>query len=311
LYQSNNSDHQARVTSHRIRQVKRVTWIGMAVNVLLSGLKIVAGYLGGSQTILADGVHSLSDTVTDVALIVGVNYWYAPPDETHPYGHRRIETIITLLIGIALATVAVGIAYKALATLHEMHSRPPELIALIAALVSIVCKEALYQWTVVVGKRIKSSAVVANAWHHRSDAFSSIPAALAVAVARFVPDWSFVDHVGAIIVSLFILQAARKIMWPSLKELADAGAPPETCREIERLVRATPGVVSVHKIRTRQIGYGYQVDLHIQVVGKITVIEGHDISENVKAGLIQNGPSIVDVIVHLEPQNTVQEDPPR
>ena len=205
------------MTSHQIRQVKLVTWTGMLVNVLLSVFKIVAGYFGRSQTILADGFHSLSDTVTDIAIIVGVKYWCAPPDETHPHGHRRIETIITQFIGLVLAAVAVGISYRAIVTLHEMHSRPPEMIALIAGLVSIVSKEAIYQWTVFVSKKIRSSAVAANAWHHRSDAFSSIPAVIAVGVARIFPSWSFVDHVGAIIVSLFILQAAWKIVWPSLK----------------------------------------------------------------------------------------------
>jgi len=290
------------MNQHQVFQVKVVAWIGMLVNVLLSIFKIVAGYFGRSQTILADGFHSLSDTVTDVAIIVGVNFWHAPPDETHPHGHGRIETIITQFIGIGLLMVAVGISYKAIVTLHEMHSRPPEMIALIAALVSIVSKEALYHWTVFVGKRVKSSAVVANAWHHRSDAISSIPAALAVAVARLSPSWSFVDHVGAIIVSLFIIQAAWKIVWPSLKELADTGASPEINNEIEELILSTKGVLSVHKIRTRKTGYGYQVDMHIQVEGNMTVTEGHNISEKAKARLIQKGPNIIDVIVHVEPQ---------
>ncbi len=290
------------MTAHQIHQVKLVTWIGMLVNVLLSVFKIFAGYFGRSQTVLADGFHSMSDTVTDVAVIVGVNYWHQPPDETHPHGHGRIETIVTQFIGIALLLVAAGIFYRAIVTLREMHSEPPDIIALIAALISIVSKEFIYQWTVFVGKRIKSSALVANAWHHRSDALSSIPVALAVGVARLYPSWSFVDHVGAIIVSLFILQAAWKIVWPSLKELADTSASPEIKKEIERIILSTGGVLSVHKIRARQIGYGYQVDLHIQVDGNITVVEGHSISEEAKARLIQRGPNIIDVIVHLEPK---------
>jgi cation diffusion facilitator family transporter len=290
------------MTTNQIRQVKLITWIGMLANVLLSVFKITAGYFGRSQTILADGFHSLSDMVTDVAIIFGVKYWYAPPDETHPHGHRRIETIITQFIGLGLAVVAVGISYKAIVTLHEMHASPPDMIALIAGMVSIVSKEILYQWTVFVGKKIQSSAVIANAWHHRSDALSSIPAVIAVGVARIFPSWSFVDHVGAIVVSLFILQAAWKIVWPSLKELADTGAPSELTRDIEKIILCTKGVLSVHKIRTRKIGHGYQVDLHIQVNGKITVIEGHNISEDAKARLIQKCTDILDVIVHLEPK---------
>ena len=138
-----NHTHKT-VKPHQVYQIKVVTWVGMLINILLSIFKILAGYFGRSQTILADGFHSLSDTVTDVAFIVGVNYWYAPPDETHPHGHRRIETIVTQFIGICLVVVAVGISYKAIVTLHEMHSKPPDMIALIAALVSIISKEALY-----------------------------------------------------------------------------------------------------------------------------------------------------------------------
>jgi cation diffusion facilitator family transporter len=287
----------------QIRQVRLVTWTGMLVNILLSTFKILAGYFGKSQTILADGFHSLSDTLTDVAVIVGVRYWSAPPDETHPHGHSKIEAIITQFIGLVLVVVAVGIVYKAVITLHEMHTTPPDWIALIAALVSIASKEILYQWTVYVGKRARSSAVVANAWHHRSDALSSIPAAIAVAAARLFPSWSFVDHVGAIVVSLFILQAAWKIVWPSLKELSDTGASPELTRDIERIVLATQGVQSLHKIRTRQTGYGYHVDLHIQVDGSMTVLEGHNISEQAKARLMQNCSEVLDVIVHLEPES--------
>ncbi len=290
------------MNSQQIRQVKLVTWVGMLVNILLSVFKIVAGYFGRSQTILADGFHSLSDTVTDMAIIVGIKFWCAPPDETHPHGHRRIETIITQFIGIVLAAVAVGISYKAIVTLHEMHSSPPDTIALIAGLVSIASKEILYRWTVFTGKKSHSSAVVANAWHHRSDALSSIPAVIAVGVARIFPSWSFVDHVGAIVVSIFILHAAWKIVWPSLKELADTGASPELTNDIEKIILSTEGVLSVHKIRTRKMGAGYQVDLHIQVDGEITVAEGHNISEDAKARLIQEGSNILDVIVHLEPK---------
>ncbi|MEJ2109834.1 MAG: cation diffusion facilitator family transporter, partial [Acidobacteriota bacterium] len=260
-----------------------------------------AGYFGRSQTILADGFHSLSDTVTDVAILLGVKYWCAPPDEAHPHGHRRIETIITQFIGLSLAAVAVGISYKAITTLHEMHSGPPDVIALIAGIVSIAAKEILYRWTVFIGKKIQSSAIIANAWHHRSDALSSIPAVVAVGVARIFPSWAFVDHIGAIVVSLFIIQAAWKIIWPSLKELADTGASPELTRDIENIILSTNGVLSVHKIRTRKTGHGYQVDLHIQVNGNITVIEGHNISENAKARVIQKCKNILDVIVHLEP----------
>ncbi len=288
-----------------IQEIVRVTWIGMAVNAVLSAGKIAAGVAGGSQVVVADGVHSISDMTTDVALLVGARYWSAPPDEDHPHGHSRIETIITAFIGMTLLWVAVGIGYHAISTMREVSPRAPGMIALLATLVSIVSKETLYQWTLRVGRRTASSAVIANAWHHRSDAISSVPAAIAVAGAHFLPGWIFLDHVGAVIVSIFILQAAWNITWPALRQLSDSGASPEIRKKIERLCLDTEGVLSVHKCRTRQLGSGLQVDIHLQVKSDITVREGHDIAGAVKQVLLSKGPGIVDVLTHVEPY----EDP--
>ena len=281
--------------------VQRVGWVGLAANIVLSGLKFVAGVLGHSQVVVADAVHSLSDGVTDVALLVGVRYWSKPPDEDHPHGHRRIETVITVVIALVLAGVGVGLAYRALATLRRPDAGPPGWIAFAAALVSVVSKEALYRWTAAVGRRVRSSAVVANAWHHRSDALSSIPAALAVAGAAISPAWSFLDHVGAVLVSLFILHAAWRIGWPALSQLVDTGASAEQRRRIEAVAQATDGVRAVHAVRTRYIGTGIQVDLHILVDPHLTVRRGHEISEDAKQRLLASDHDILDVVVHLEP----------
>jgi cation diffusion facilitator family transporter len=278
-----------------------VTLIGLVVNVALSALKLAAGMVGNSQAVVADAVHSLSDTVTDVAVLVGVKFWSKPPDECHPYGHRRIEFLVTIFIGLLLAVVALGLSYNALSTLHQAHSRPPGVIAFFAAALSIFVKEGLYRWTIAVGREIKSTALIANAWHHRSDGLSSIPAALAVAGAALVPGLTFLDHLGAIVVSMFILQAAWKIVRPSVEQLVDRGAPEEICRGIEQLARATPGVQEVHAIRTRHIGSGIEVDLHVLVDPALTVEEGHRISEEVKRRLIEYVSDVVDVVVHLEP----------
>lgn len=283
------------------RTVRNVAWLSLGVNVLLSGFKLAAGLIGRSQAVVADSVHSLSDAVTDVAILVGVRYWSAPADETHPHGHGRIETLVTLLISALLAAAAVLLAHNAIVTLEERHAQAPRLVALVAALISIAGKEALYRWSVAVGRRARSPALIANAWHHRSDALSSVPAALAVLVARIHPSWAFVDHVGAIVVSLIILQAAWRIGWPALQELADAGAGRETRRRIEDLARSTPGVEKVHAVRTRRMGSGIAVDLHVLVDGGISVRRGHDISERVKARLLAEGPDLVDVVVHVEP----------
>ena len=223
-------------------EIKKVTFIGLVLNLLLSALKITAGFYGKSQAVIADGVHSISDCVTDIAVIVGSTYWTAPPDETHPYGHRRIETAITVFIGIALAAVGTGIGWNAVTTFMD-EDDPPRLIAFFAAVSSIIVKELLYQWTVRTGKKIRSSAVIANAWHHRSDAISSIPASLAVIISIFMPGYSFIDNIGAIIVCLFILHAAFKISWPALKELTDAGAGEQMCISIENIARDRKSVV--------------------------------------------------------------------
>lgn len=282
--------------------IRRVTLIGMVVNVVLSALKFAGGIIGGSQAVVADAVHSLSDMTTDVAILVGVSIWGKPADDTHPYGHRRLEPMVTLGIGIVLAGVAAGILYNAVSTIIEPHESGPEWIAFWAALVSIFSKEALYRWTVAAGRKVRSMSLVANAWHHRSDALSSIPAALAVAGAAVNPAWAVLDHIGAVIVSIFIFKASYDIARPAFDTLIDHGAPDDVIGEIERIARETRGVQSVHKIRTRYVsGESLTVDLHITVDEHLSVREGHDISEEVKRRLIELGPDIIDVVVHLEP----------
>ena len=284
-----------------VKDVRFVTLVGMLVNIFLAIFKITAGILGASQAVVADGVHSITDITTDIAILIGVKYWSAPPDDTHPHGHSRIETLITLMIGIILAFVAFGLIYNALITLTGEHTSPPKLVALYAAIVSIVSKEILYRWNIYVGRRIKSSAVIANAWHHRSDGLSSIPVAVAVIGARLLPGWYFLDHIGAIVVTVFILQASWSIIWPALKELTDTGASPEEYEQIIRLCESTDGVKEIHKVRTRQLGMGLQVDLHVLVDENLTVRKGHRIAAAVKYRLLEDGPDVVDVIVHLEP----------
>ncbi|MBN1514456.1 MAG: cation transporter [Phycisphaerae bacterium] len=294
---------QARHThdAQYVAEIQRVTWGGLAANVVLAGFKIAGGLLGSSQAVVADAVHTLSDSGTDLAILIGVRFWSKPPDAGHPHGHRRIETMVTTAIALILAIVAAGLVYNALNTMHEHRTQPPGGIALAAALLSIGIKEAMYRWTAAVGRRHKSSALIANAWHHRSDALSSIPAAVAVGVATLKPGWAFVDHVGAVMVSLFVFHAAWKIGKPALGQLVDAGAPQADRERIERLVRSVPGVRDVESLRTRYVGSGLQVDLHLQVDGDLTVREGHAIAGRVKHHLIDHGPDVVDVVVHVEP----------
>lgn len=281
--------------------IRRVTLWGLAINLALSGFKFVFGLLGASQALVADAVHSLSDSATDVAVLVGAAYWSAPADFEHPHGHGRIETIITVLIGVALATVGVGLAYRAVSTLLAPHAAAPGWIAMAVACVSIVAKEALYRWTAIVGRRIRSSAMIANAWHHRSDAFSSVPVAIAVLGVHLRPEWIFLDHIAAVLVSILILQAAWLIVWPAINQLADRGASVEERQRMTDLVLSTAGVQAVHAVRTRHIGPGLQIDLHVLVDPALSVREGHNIAGAVKKRLLKEGSDIVDVLIHIEP----------
>ena len=283
------------------RVVRRVTWIGLLANVLLAGIKFAGGLLGSSQAVIADAVHSLSDCVTDLAILVGVRYWSAPPDSCHPYGHRRIETLITVFIGLSLAGVAVALGYDAVRALVAGEHRNPEPIALGAALISIVVKEVLYHWTRGAGRRARSPALVANAWHHRTDALSSIPVAAAVGAAWYDPSLAFLDGVGTVVVAGFILFAAWRIVLPGLGELVDRGAGERQVEEIERIAAAIEGVSEVHAVRSRFSGVGLHVDLHVLVDGALTVSASHDIASAVKRALIEQGPGVLDAVVHIEP----------
>jgi cation diffusion facilitator family transporter len=299
-------------TSHaaaREKIVRKVTWVGLWVNLFLAAIKFTAGIYGRSQALIADAIHSLTDLTTDIAVIAGSHYWSRPPDENHPYGHRRLETLVTVFIGVVLIAAGIGIGWKAISALQEKHASPPGWIAVAAALASIVCKESIYRWTAMTGRRVKSAALAANAWHHRTDAFSSIPVLLAVAGARIFPSWSFLDHLGAVVVSIFILHASIKIIWPGLSELIDVGAPKETRKKIRDIALKNEGVLQVHDIRTRFISSSIQVDLHIVVEGLITVREGHDIADDVKARIIDAIPEVLDVIVHVDPpERAARED---
>ncbi len=286
---------------HNMAMIRKVTWSGLGVNIGLAGMKFLAGFLGSSQAVIADAVHTLSDTTTDIAVLVGSLFWSAPPDTEHPYGHQRIEALVSAVIGGVLVSVAAGLAYNAMATIHAGETGGTGMVAAVGPALSIVCKEWIYRRTARVGRRVKSSAVIANAWHHRSDALSSIPALLAVVVSSQFPGWGFVDNIGAVVVAVFILKVAWDITVPALKELIDTGATLTAQRAIQKLTMDVGGVIGAHAIRTRKFGSRIHVDLHILVNPELSVRAGHSISESVKRHLVENGPDVFDVVVHLEP----------
>ena len=292
--------------------IRKVTWIGVSVNVALAVFKLAAGIYGDSRAVIADGIEALLDVFTVLLVYAGSRFWSRPPDDSHPFGHGRMETLMVTVIGVSLVGAAAGIGWESIATLHERHATPPGWIAAVAALASIIGKEILYRWTLAIGRRIKSVAVIAMAWHYRSDAFSSVPVVLAVTGAILLPSWTFLDHLGAVVVSMFILHAAFKITWPSLKELIDVGAPAEVRRRIRDIACANRDVLQVHDIRTRYIGNSIQADLHVIVDGGLTVRQGHDIAKDVEARLTRDIEELVNVVVHVEPPEEAlpEEGPP-
>lgn len=284
----------------QISQIRFAGWVGLLVNLILAAVKMAAGILGHSHAVVADAVHSLTDTVTDVALIFGVRYWSAPADERHPHGHRKFETLITVFIGVMIAAAAISIGWDA-ATSFGRPTAPPSAIALVAALLSIAIKEGLYRWSAKIGREARSPALIANAWHHRTDALSSVPVAIAVAIAMIDHRLAVVDQIGALVVAVFVLHAAFRIIRPALDQLVDAGAPRTHRLELERLAADVEGVQAAHALRTRYVGSELAVDLHVEVEPDLSVADGFEIANRVKQKLTEQGPGVADVMVQVEP----------
>ncbi|MBO7501281.1 MAG: cation transporter [Fibrobacterales bacterium] len=297
------------MASKERNRIVQVTGVGLASNVALSALKIGVGSACASQTLVADGVHSFSDAATDIAVIVGSRFWSAPSDEEHPYGHRRIETIVTLFIGLSLMMVGFNIVVHSVGLfVRGDFAPPPGFAAILVALLSIGLKEYLYRWTNAEGKRLQSSALVANAWHHRSDALSSLPALFALVAANVRPDWTFVDMLGAVLVSLFIFRSAVAIAWPCLQELGDSAAPRPVTLLVGDALRSVEGVEQVHQLRTRRVGSSLYCDVHIVVDGDLTVRDGHRIADAARDAVLEEVPSVIEVLVHVDPDDDSEMD---
>ena len=283
------------------KEIRRITWLGLLANILLSVVKLIIGLVGNSQAVVADAIHSLSDTSSDIVILVGVKYWTAPADECHPFGHRKIESFVTIFIGLLLLVAAGGIGYTAIVSLMEPVTVTPGALVIIGPLLSILVKELLFRVTHRVGVKHNASSVKANAWHHRTDALSSIPVLAAVGACLISPKLAFLDQVGALLVSVFVIKVGCEILFSSINELLDAGMGEAEVDEVARFIRTQPGVRGVHRIRSRRVAGAYSIDLHLEVDGDLSVREGHDISEQVRSALLSHNPRIIDVLVHLEP----------
>ena len=290
----------------REKKAARVTWVGFFTNLILSAAKIVAGVVGRSSAMVADGIHSLSDFVTDFIVIIFIKISSKNEDSDHPYGHGKFETFATMLISFALFIVAIGIFYSGSVKIYEVLNgrtiERPTYLALVMAAVSIVVKEGLYWYTIIVGRKIDSPAVIANGWHHRSDAFSSIGTLIGISGAMFLGErWRILDPITSVIVGIFIIGVAYKLARPSIQELLEMSLPQEIKQNIEQKIQATPGVITFHHLRTRKNGNAFIIDMHIKVDARSSIVEAHDIATHVENNLKAAFGKHTQVNVHIEP----------
>ncbi len=291
---------------NREREIYKVTLVGSAANVLLTAFKFVAGIVGHSAAMTADAVHSLSDLLTDAVVLLFVRISGKPEDCGHDYGHGKYETLATTLIGIALAAVAVGIGYHAATTMlfwyHGGTLPAPGMLALWAALVSVAIKELVYQYTVRRGRDLNSPAVQANAWHHRSDALSSLGTLVGISGAILLGDtWTVLDPLAGLIVAVFILRVAYKLLKQGLDELLEASLPDEIEKEILTIVNTFPDVHDPHHLRTRRIGSRYAIELHIRMDGALPLAAAHARTCEIEQALKARFGDRTHITLHVEP----------
>ena len=290
----------------RSKEICRVTLWGGAMNALLVVFKFVAGIMGHSAAMVADAVHSLSDFVTDIIVLAFVHISGKPKDSSHDYGHGKFETLAMTFIGLALLMVAIGIVYEGLVKIAAWAGgeelKAPGMLALWAALFSIVIKEGTFRYTIVKAKELDSQALEANAWHHRSDALSSIGTALGIGGAIFLGQkWAVLDPAASVIVGLFIVKVAFELLRSGFGDLMEQSLPEDVEQEILQLAGSVSGVVEPHDLRTRRIGNHYAIELHILMDGNIPLCEAHDRASEVEELLRRHYGEETHVVVHVEP----------
>ncbi len=290
----------------REKDIYKVTLLGSVGNLLLMAFKFLSGILAHSSAMIADAVHSASDFLTDIVVIVFVGLSARPKDKDHEYGHGKFETIASLLVGMALAVAAIGIvvsgASKFASWLQGGELPVPGKLALVAALVSILVKELMFQYTYAKGKKLDSSALKANAWHHRSDALSSVGAAAGITGALVLGGrWSVLDPLASIIVGAMLVKTVWDLVWPSIMELTDGSLPEETEKEIIATLLSVPGISQPHNLRTRRIGSGIAIEVHVRMDGQLTLNEAHGKASMAEKLLKGRFGDKAHIIIHMEP----------
>lgn len=284
----------------------KISWITAIINILLAAIKIAGGIIGNSNAMLADGVHTLSDVLTTLVVIIGLKISSKEADEKHPYGHEKYESIFAKLLSLLLICTGIFIGYEGVKLLIRGNIRTPSRVALIAAIISILVKEFMYRYTIKVAKNIKSISMEADAWHHRSDAFSSIGTFIGILGSRL--GLKVLDPIAAIVVSVFIIKVGVDLYIESIKGLVDESADYEIISKIEDITYSVEGVRGIKNLKTRIFGNKIYVDMDIQVKGDITVTEGHNIAEKVHDLIENNIEDIKHCMVHIEPENKIKYD---
>lgn len=292
--------------NQREKTIFRVTFIGSIVNAVLIILKLAAGILGRSSALVADGVHSLTDFITDVIVLVFVKLSGKPRDKAHSYGHGKFETLATLIIGVLLTLAGFGLAItggrRIMSSLDGAMLPEPTWLAFSVAAASIVIKEILYRYTVKVGRTVKSDATIANAWHHRSDAISSLGTMAGIGGAIILGDrWRILDPLAAVLVSIFIIKSGYDIIRPSINELLETALPEKQYTEITELINSVNGVKGLHNLRTRKIGNAIAIDVHVKMDGRLLLKDAHDIATMIEDKIHDRFGKDCIINIHMEP----------
>ena len=285
----------------RYWQAKKVTLIGAVCNAFLGFIKLIGGYLFHSHALMADGVHSFSDLLTDVMVLFASKFGSLDADESHPYGHQRIETAATLFLSLLLCLAGFGIAWDAFYELFQAQTTSPSWLSLPVICSSILINEVLFHYTKHIGTKINSPLIIANAWHHRSDAASSL--VVFVGLIGSLAGFAYLDGAAAVIVGLMIIKMGWTYGWNSVRELVDTAVSAELLAQIEQVIQNVHGVERIHQLRSRYMGSDVLIDVHILVSPKISVSEGHYIAQHVHQALITQIASVNDVIVHVDPED--------
>ncbi len=297
----------AATPADRAGEAQRATWVSVAVNFFMTLLQLIVGYFAHSQSLIAHGLHSFSDLLSDFLVIYATRQSAHPADSAHPYGHARIETAATLILGFSLAIIGGGILWESGMRLQHIEALPNvELSALWVAIATVISKEALYRYLIRVGERLRSQLMIANALHTRADAASAL--VVVVGIGGALMGWSFLDLLAAALMGFMIMRMGLELGWGAMKELIDTGLDETQVAAINATLLATPGVLGLHELRTRRMAHQALVDAHVQVDARISVSEGHRIAELARARVLREHHEVLDVLVHIDPEDDLAPD---